>query len=86
MFEASCGVPDKIGESIDDYWNVFDVHVLLDGQQYFYEEFLNAGTKKISIPIHKDKRFLTLAITDGGNGNHGDYAVFAEPKLIIRCE
>lgn len=88
IFEASCAVPDSIDENKKANWAVFDVHVLLDGQQCFYRESLNANTKKISIsiPIQEDKRFLTLAITDGGNENWGDYAVFTEPQLFLRAK
>ena len=87
-FEALCGIPDHIGDSVADYWAVLDVHVLLDGKAYYvkYAMDTNTGKTAISIPIQRNQRFLTLAITDAGNGNHGDYAVFALPQLILKAE
>jgi len=84
-FKALCGIPDPI-ESDDAFWAVFDIHVLLDGQPYFYKEAFTSRDRKtlISVPIPPNKRFLTIAVTDSGNGNHGDYAVFAEPKLLLQ--
>jgi len=87
-FEALYGIPDQIEESIADYWAVLDVHVLLDGQRHFYKESLDTSVREnlISIPIHDEQRFLTIAVADGGNGNHGDYVVFGEPQLILEAE
>jgi hypothetical protein len=87
-FEAVCGIPDHIGDSFADYWAVLDIHVLLDGKPYYVKRALDTSTGKtaISIPIQKNQRFLTLAVADAGNGNHGDYAVFAEPQLILETE
>lgn len=87
-FEVTCGIPDQIKAGEEDYWAEFDIHVLLDGQKCFYKEAFrkNDGQLLISIPIQPDIRFLTIAVTDAGNENHGDYAVFAEPQLIMLAE
>jgi hypothetical protein len=87
-FEALCGIPDQIGDSDADYWAVLDVHVMLDGKPHYVKHSLDTSAEKIaiSIPIQKNQRFLTLAVADAGNGNHGDYAVFAQPQLILKTE
>jgi hypothetical protein len=87
-FEAVCGIPEQIADSVAGYWAVLDVHVLLDGKPYYVKQALDTSTGKtaISIPIQTNQRFLTLAVADAGNGNHGDYAVFAEPRLILEAE
>ena len=85
-FEASCGIPDQIADSVPDYWAVLDVHVLLDGKPYYVKQAMDTSTPvaAISIPVRKDQRFLTLAVADASNGNHGDYAVFAKPRLMLQ--
>ena len=87
-FKALCGIPDQIEESDEDFWAVLDIHVLLDGQRCFLKEKFNTTDRKklISIPIQPDKHFLTLAVTDSGNGNHGDYVIFAEPELTVETD
>jgi len=62
-----------------DFW------VLVDGKERFRRKGLQAhsGGVPISIDLNDSDRFLTLIVTDGGDGNGYDWGAFAEPALEL---
>lgn len=81
-FKTICGLGD-IHDVPSNPNTLIDIHVLLDGKSYFYREQYGQGEGSIpiEIPIAKHQRFLTIAVTDGGNGNFVDWLLLAEPVL-----
>ena len=81
-FTALCGIPDGIRTETH---SIVDFVVLLDGRPVFRRDRYLPGTApaRMRVPIGPHHRFLTLAVTDGGNQNHKDWALFAEPFLIL---
>ena len=81
-FTALCGIPDGIRTETH---SIVDFVVLLDGRPVFRRDRYLPGTApaRMRVPIGPHHRFLTLAVTDGGNQNHEDWALFAEPFLIL---
>lgn len=82
QFSAFCGVSETAQPTKSagcDFW------VLLDGQTVFKRlgTNINSGPAPINIPCPDDARFLTLMVTDGGNGSSFDWGVFAEPVLEL---
>ncbi|MCG8584885.1 MAG: NPCBM/NEW2 domain-containing protein [Pirellulales bacterium] len=66
-----------------------DVWVLVDGELRWSHKGVVAGAEPlpIALEIKGDDQFLTLAVTDGGNGSNGyDWVVFGEPKLVTETE
>ena len=43
-------------------------------------------SEKVEIPLTDDDRFLTLAVTDGGNGIKMDLGLFADPVLVLNSK
>ena len=41
------------------------------------------GAFSVLVPIGKNDRFLTLAATDGGDGNDWDWIMFGDPRLEL---
>ncbi|HOK67546.1 MAG TPA: NPCBM/NEW2 domain-containing protein [Anaerohalosphaeraceae bacterium] len=79
-FRAICGIP-----AVLDFRNRSEFWVLLDGQCVFHAQadYQNLHSRLIEISISSQNRFLTLAATDGGDGTHYDWCVFAQPVLHI---
>ncbi len=68
---------DPHAEGMADFW------VLVDGRLKFKRMRLRPqdGAVKVDVEIGAGERFLTLAVTDGGNTNAADWAVFGDPVL-----
>jgi hypothetical protein len=62
-----------------------DLWVLVDGKSQFRLRQVNGtqGAFGVSIRIHRNDRFLTLATTDGENTNSGDETIFGDPRLEL---
>jgi hypothetical protein len=62
-----------------------DIWVLVDGRPRFRRREINgfSGAMPINIPLGENDRFLTLAATDGGNGIHGDWIMFGDPRIEL---
>jgi len=85
QFSALCGVSETAGRTRSqgcDFW------VLLDGQTAYQRLGVNidSGTESISLACPESARFLSLAVTDGGNGSGFDWGVFAEPVLELEAQ
>lgn len=79
-FQSIVGIPDVGREGA-----LLDVMVLLDGVCVFrHDHYAVADTSLVlDIPIAPENRFLTLAVTDGGNGSWWDLCVFGQPRLEL---
>jgi hypothetical protein len=90
-FTALCGISETAGMAIlreagqaalhkADFW------VLVDGQVRLGREAVQVQTGGIpvNIELNKNDRFLTLIVTDGGDGIGYDWGVFAEPALELK--
>ncbi len=80
-FRAVCGLPEVL-----DFRKRSEFWVLVDGKRVFHKkmDYQNPDSRKIDIPLAPDDRFLTLAATDGGDGTHYDWCVFAQPYLFMQ--
>ncbi len=82
-----CGVPDGmeegqlLGFANPDFW------VLVDGQERFKRLNMksDATAEKVEISLTGQERFLTLAVTDGGNNYDMDLALFGDPVLVLNA-
>lgn len=65
-----------------DFW------VLVDGQVRFRRQKMEvlSGVTRVSVELQDDHRFLSLIVTDGGNGNGFDWGIFAEPALKLTLD
>lgn len=83
-FTALCGVADsaKFDERADP---VADFIVLLDGEEIYRRNkvSVDGGAESIDVKIGDGDRFLSLMVTDGGNGHQYDWGLFARPFLHI---
>jgi RNA polymerase sigma-70 factor len=84
-FSALCGISETAGQTRSqgcDFW------VLLDGQTVYkrLEVNIDSGTEPISLACPDAARFLSLVVTDGGNGSGFDWGVFAEPVLELASQ
>lgn len=63
----------------------WDVLVLVDGESRFSREGLAArdGPAAVHVPLFAWDRFLTLAVTDGGDGTSYDWIIFGDPTLEL---
>lgn len=80
-FTARCGVSaNALAQMAHEFW------VLVDGQVRFHHlnPHLQTSIQKIDIKIRPGERFLTLAVTDGGDGISYDWCVFEQPHLELR--
>jgi hypothetical protein len=68
----------------EGYWCA-DIWVFVDGQARFQRRRINRsnGVYSIMIPLGRNDRFLTLAATDGGDGNDWDLVLFGDPRLEL---
>jgi hypothetical protein len=64
---------------------VADLWVLVDGQVRFERWRINSssGAMRVNIRIGDKERFLTLAATDGGDGDYYDWTMFGDPRLEL---
>ncbi len=44
---------------------------------------VRSGGNPVNVSLTDENRFLTLVVTDGGNGNGYDWGMFAEPALEL---
>lgn len=60
-----------------------DVRVFVDGQEVARHLHLkrDAGLQQLDIALPQSARFLTLVVTDGGNGYSHDQVGFGDPRL-----
>lgn len=82
-FTAFCGIVDKAKDGIGAE-PLVDFIVLLDGDEKYRKNGVKAGdgADAINIKIENHNRFLTLMVTDGGNGHTYDWGLFARPMLV----
>ena len=82
-FRTICGIASNIEElGRSDFW------ILVDGEcvySYSINE-LQYGIDDVVVPLDEDDRFLTLAVTDGGDKINYDWCVFADPFLDIKSK
>ena len=80
-FVAECGVCTEIPKNDEeiDFW------VLVDGQVRFSRQDATKadGALQVSVSLHEQDRFLTLAVTEGTDGSWLDLGLFAEPALEL---
>ena len=78
-FHAVAGNISKVPNAKADAW------VLVDGQERFSREKFtpDTGAFAIDVPIYGSDRFLTLAVTDGGDGYVCDWIILGDPKLEL---
>ena len=64
-----------------------DVWVFIDGQARFRRFQIGGhnGGYSITLPTKPGDRFLSLIVTDGGNGLEGDWIIFGDPRLELMC-
>ncbi|NLF08616.1 MAG: hypothetical protein GX594_11660 [Pirellulaceae bacterium] len=81
-FQAVAGLADGEHSNPEDFGQV-DLWVLVDGQLKFKREKLRVsdGVVKLDIELATSDHFLTLAVSDGGNGIGLDCVVFGDPVL-----
>jgi hypothetical protein len=65
--------------------DLFDVWVLMDGKVQFKRRQVNNtfGGMPVDIRVGDRDRFLTLAVTDGGDGIDYDWVFFGDPQLKL---
>jgi hypothetical protein len=61
-----------------------ELFVIVNGETRFRRKLKNTDAPvPVNLPLSAGDRFLTLAVTEDGNGTYGDWIVFADPKLEI---
>jgi len=91
-FTALCGLSETVAvavlrESGQAAQHYADFWVLVDGQERFRRQGLQvqSGGIPITIDLADEDRFLTLMVTDGGDGNGFDWGAFAKPALELEA-
>jgi hypothetical protein len=89
-FTALCGISEaaeaaRQSERGDASRDRADFWVLVDGEVQFSRRGaqVQSGAATVSVAVEDGSRFLTLVVTDGGDGNGYDWGVFAEPALEL---
>jgi hypothetical protein len=79
-FKSVCGVSQLAHQT-----NQFEFWVLVDGNCVFhYKRDQDVfGGREIDVPLKSQDQFLTLAVTDGGDGINYDWCIFEEPRLSL---
>lgn len=75
-----------ISETVSTYGDrsAVDFWVFLDGRKVFEKQLSNADRAvPVEIPVTDTDRFLTLAVTEAGDGWAFDWALFGRPALMI---
>lgn len=69
----------KEGYPKADFW------ILLDGEVVYSRKgvTVNDGAIPVQVEIGEGKRFLSIIVTDGGDLRARDWALFAEPTLVV---
>jgi len=82
VVEVSQKVEGKASQNRADFW------VLVDGEVRFSEKAVQAqaGSIPVSVDVEDDDRFLTLIVTDGGDGQAYDWAMFANAALQLEAK
>jgi len=80
-FVTECGLCTEIPKDDEetDFW------VLVDGQVRFSRQDVTKadGAIQVSVSLVEQDRFLTLAVTEGSDGDWLDLGLFAEPALEL---
>ena len=60
-----------------------DIWVIVDGKQRFLKRSANTetGVVEINVDLNEEDRFLTLAVSHGGDGSFHDWVVFSRPEI-----
>ncbi|MDK1030035.1 MAG: NPCBM/NEW2 domain-containing protein [Anaerolineae bacterium] len=84
-FNALCGLPDGIEKDTEFGTANLDLWILVDGQERFKKMHVQSGSalEQINLPLTDNDRFLTLVVTDGGDGINMDIVLFTEPVLEL---
>ncbi len=81
-FKTTAGATEK--PQVTSPSTYLDVTILIDGViKHQRNDMFEGNYDDISFNINEDDKFLTLIITDGGNTLHGDFGMFAEPRLVL---
>ncbi|AQQ08607.1 FecR protein [Sedimentisphaera cyanobacteriorum] len=77
----------RVGINDTDIKGLADIWVLIDGRPVKRITGMKYSDPSvvISVPVKPSSRFLSLALSDGGddNANGGDWAVFVSPELVL---
>ncbi|MEO0476020.1 MAG: FecR domain-containing protein [Planctomycetota bacterium] len=62
-----------------------DIWVIVDGEKRFLRRSTNTetGVIEMNVDLNDDDRFMTLAVSHGGDGSFHDWIVFSRPELEI---
>jgi hypothetical protein len=62
-----------------------DIWVFVDGRVRFQRREItrDSGEFFVTVPLADRDRFLTLAATDGGDGQNWDWVMFGDPRLEL---
>ncbi len=89
-FTALCGISETAGiakqrEQGGPAQHRADFWVLVDGQVRFSRRAMQirSGAAPVNIELKDSDRFLSLVVTDGGDGNSFDWGGFAMPALEL---
>jgi hypothetical protein len=82
-FRAVLANSETISPTGNDPTVFADAWVLVDGQTRFRRRQITScsGLFRVTIPLGKRDRFLTLVATDAGNGISNDWIMFGDPQL-----
>ncbi|MFI4861599.1 MAG: hypothetical protein ACIAXF_13075 [Phycisphaerales bacterium JB063] len=80
-FSGMCGVSETaVGGAVP----LVDFILLLDGRVVYRNDAVGlGGMGDILFSIGSTDRFLTVIVTDGGNGNGADWSLIARPELVL---
>jgi hypothetical protein len=61
------------------------VYVIVDGQSRVQKpQFSNQDAPLfVSVPLNDGDRFLTIAVSDGGDGINGDWILIGDPEILV---
>lgn len=80
-FKGVFGIGDREGY---EERSTVEFFVVVDGKQKFHRAFIEQdGSVNLSVKLSPKDRFLTFITTDGGDGFTYDWAVLAEPVLVL---
>ena len=82
-FKSVVGIPDAERDGA-----TIDIIALVDGFCVFEQNHYTVDdpTIELDIPISTNSQFLTLAVTDGGDGAWWDLSVWGDPRLELTNE
>jgi hypothetical protein len=84
-FHATVGNSSPLMEGGEQVKSKSDIYVLVDGKAEFERRQFTPGDApvEVRIPIDANSRFLTLAVTDGGDGTQGDWILWGDPEITV---